>query len=487
MTTTSSISNAELASRISTLVDRWNTREDQMIALLTQDTGDVTVTDGLGQNHILPSFPQLQKTVTGMTDELTGAVAEVRAISTATMSAAADAEQSAAEAAASLETFLNAGDTATAAAEAAQVSASEASQSAASASGSASASATSATTASNAATSAQASKDAAETARTEAASSATAANNSAVASANSATSAAGSASSASLSASSASESAASANTASTSAAASANAADTSATTAVNAKAGAETAAAGAQASADSAAASAASASGSASAAATSATTAGTHASNADAARIAAEAARDAAQDIAGGDFAASDHNHDTVYAQLGHGHSIGDISGLAGELAGKAASDHSHSGVYEPVFPKGALVAGSGARLAGTLSSRLVGTGDVTVAVGGAAAVSLSATTHNLDATHADRFLKCSNAAQQTLTILADANTSWPADAQIEGIQYGAGKVVVVGAAGVTIRRRSTSGAGTSGQYAPFGVKRIGANEWFHFGDLESA
>lgn len=72
------VSNAELAARLSALVDRWNTRENQMIALLTQDTGTVVVTDGLGQNHTLPSFPQLQKDVSALTDELTGAVAQVR-------------------------------------------------------------------------------------------------------------------------------------------------------------------------------------------------------------------------------------------------------------------------------------------------------------------------------------------------------------------------------------------------------------------------
>ncbi|MFV7453382.1 tail fiber domain-containing protein [Stenotrophomonas maltophilia] len=72
------VSNAELASRLSTLVDRWNRRENQMIALLTQEEGTVVVTDGLGNNHTLPSFPQLQKDVAGLTDELTGSVVQVR-------------------------------------------------------------------------------------------------------------------------------------------------------------------------------------------------------------------------------------------------------------------------------------------------------------------------------------------------------------------------------------------------------------------------
>ncbi|MGV7188584.1 pyocin knob domain-containing protein [Xanthomonas axonopodis] len=68
------VSNAKLAERISALVDRWNTREDQMIALLTQPQGAVTVTDGLGKDHVLPSFLQLSKDVSELVDELTGAV-----------------------------------------------------------------------------------------------------------------------------------------------------------------------------------------------------------------------------------------------------------------------------------------------------------------------------------------------------------------------------------------------------------------------------
>ncbi|MGQ5253978.1 pyocin knob domain-containing protein [Xanthomonas arboricola pv. corylina] len=68
------VSNAKLAERISALVDRWNTRENQMIALLTQPEGTVTVTDGLGKDHALPSFLQLSQDVSELVDELTGAV-----------------------------------------------------------------------------------------------------------------------------------------------------------------------------------------------------------------------------------------------------------------------------------------------------------------------------------------------------------------------------------------------------------------------------
>jgi hypothetical protein len=66
------VSNSELASRISTLVDRWNLRENQMLSLLTQDTGTVKLTDGVGREHTLRSYRQLLAEVEAMVDDLTG-------------------------------------------------------------------------------------------------------------------------------------------------------------------------------------------------------------------------------------------------------------------------------------------------------------------------------------------------------------------------------------------------------------------------------
>lgn len=71
------VSNTELASRISALVDRWDQREYQMIDLLTVESGNVTVTDGLGKDHLIPSYRSLLTSVSGMVDDLSGAVAQV--------------------------------------------------------------------------------------------------------------------------------------------------------------------------------------------------------------------------------------------------------------------------------------------------------------------------------------------------------------------------------------------------------------------------
>jgi len=57
------ITSTQLAADLSALVNRWNTREYQMIDFISRPSGNVTVTDGAGINHSLPSFPQMQLTM----------------------------------------------------------------------------------------------------------------------------------------------------------------------------------------------------------------------------------------------------------------------------------------------------------------------------------------------------------------------------------------------------------------------------------------
>ncbi|MDX5515103.1 tail fiber domain-containing protein [Stenotrophomonas sp. RG-453] len=195
-TTPGYVSNSELATRLSTLVDRWNRRENQMIALLTQEEGTVVVTDGLGVNYTLPSFPQLQKDVGTLTNELTGSVVQVRdLVSTATALASASEESAQASAASAEESEASAvraaasaadiadeavaaADAATRADQQATAAANSATQAAASAYAASSAaeeSAASALAASGSATSAATSSTEAGTARTNAQAAATAA------------------------------------------------------------------------------------------------------------------------------------------------------------------------------------------------------------------------------------------------------------------------------------------------------------------------
>jgi hypothetical protein len=72
-----------------------------MIDLLTKPEGLVTVTDAADKDHQLPSMLQLITDVTGLTDDLSGAVTQVREISSQTLALSNDARASANAAAAS--------------------------------------------------------------------------------------------------------------------------------------------------------------------------------------------------------------------------------------------------------------------------------------------------------------------------------------------------------------------------------------------------
>lgn len=185
-TTPGYVSNAQLAQQLSDLVDRWNTRENQMLALLSQPAGDVTVTDGAGVDHVVPSYLQLNNDVTAQLDSLTGAVAQAQDLNSQSLSYS---NQAAASASAAATSETNAATSATEAAN----SATSASASASAAASSETNAASSASAASTSETNAAASASAAATSKTDADSDATAAANSAAAAADSAAQAAQSA------------------------------------------------------------------------------------------------------------------------------------------------------------------------------------------------------------------------------------------------------------------------------------------------------
>lgn len=145
------VSNADLAARLSTLIDQWNNYKNELGNILTQPTGNVTMTDGLGNTVTMPSFPQLQKNVNDMTDSLTGAVSQAQDLNSqaAASATAASNSEDAAEAAKEAATAAQAAakdseDSASSYASAASGSASAASESASKADASASSSASSA-------------------------------------------------------------------------------------------------------------------------------------------------------------------------------------------------------------------------------------------------------------------------------------------------------------------------------------------------------
>ena len=111
----------------------------------------------------------------------------------------------------------------------------------------------------------------------------------------------------------------------------------------------------------------------------------------------------------------------------------------------------------------------------------------VTLESGGATSVEITGASATLALTHANRFVKFNNATAQTITIPPQSSVAWPADAQIEGAQWGAGAVTFVAGSGVTIRKSSKITATSDAQYAPLGLKRVAADEWLLFGNFGSA
>lgn len=128
----------------------------------------------------------------------------------------------------------------------------------------------------------------------------------------------------------------------------------------------------------------------------------------------------------------------------------------------------------------GRVAAGSGMRVALT--------GDqLTLESGGAAVVDITGGAATLGLQHMNRFCRCNNSAAQAITVAAQSTVAWPDNIQLEGAQWGAGAVTFIAAAGVTIRRSSKITATTDGQYAPWGLKRVGVNEWLLFGQMVQA
>lgn len=158
------VSNADLAARLSALVDRWNQRENEMIDFISYDgAGDITVHTGDGAAHSLKSFPQLEAEVTAWLDPLAGAVAQAQDINSQTIANANAAASSAQDAADSAASIVGDADAAAASASDAAASASAASASATQASASAADAATSETNAAASATAAASSAGDADT------------------------------------------------------------------------------------------------------------------------------------------------------------------------------------------------------------------------------------------------------------------------------------------------------------------------------------
>lgn len=104
----------------------------------------------------------------------------------------------------------------------------------------------------------------------------------------------------------------------------------------------------------------------------------------------------------------------------------------------------------------------------------------------GASIVDITVST-TLGLAHANRTIKANSATGINISVPPQSSVAWAADTQIEGFTAGVGAVTFVAGSGVTIRRSIKLTAVTDGQYAPWGLKRIAADEWLLFGVLGSA
>ena len=83
----------------------------------------------------------------------------------------------------------------------------------------------------------------------------------------------------------------------------------------------------------------------------------------------------------------------------------------------------------------------------------------------------------------AGKLVKCTKTSAQTVAVPANASVAFPVGTEIELVQYGAGKVTISAASGVTIN--AAGGAKkTASQYSCAVLKKIDTDEWLLAGGL---
>jgi len=112
------------------------------------------------------------------------------------------------------------------------------------------------------------------------------------------------------------------------------------------------------------------------------------------------------------------------------------------------------------------------------------GTSIVTDAVyGRRPVVAVTTTTKTFVLSDANTMQDCLNAADQTLTIPANASVAFPTGTEIDLVQEGAGQVIVAAAGGVTIHSKGGN-LKLTGQYSGATLKKMDTNVWLLIGDL---
>lgn len=108
----------------------------------------------------------------------------------------------------------------------------------------------------------------------------------------------------------------------------------------------------------------------------------------------------------------------------------------------------------------------------------------VTIPGGGSVAVVTDSTTSRTAAlTDADKLIEFTNAAATTYTIPPQSSVAWAADTVLYAAQGNTGQVTFVAGSGVTIE--TPDSLKSRAQESIIGVKRMAADRWEAFGDLE--
>lgn len=100
--------------------------------------------------------------------------------------------------------------------------------------------------------------------------------------------------------------------------------------------------------------------------------------------------------------------------------------------------------------------------------------------------VTLVGAAHSSQAAHAENIVEINNAATIVYTLRTDADYNAPVGTAITLAQVGAGKITVVGAGGVTVKKPSSFNAATLGQEATVVAYKVAANTWRLGGMLEA-